>query len=214
MSIAHFIRGGIAVLFVCAITACGGSSGGGDGNTTTPDASGNIAVTFNLASLPGSITYNRTTTPDGGVEFEWSATFDVNGDGKIGQGDIILQVLQFKDTGSTERTGTVNDLPAWLWVYTTDTAMQGLVEIDKQISGNTITLTARKSLDPALAKIDGSVPVYFETFMRSDNADVRDYDYYPSQRSVTAIPSGGEFVDVQDDVDFPAIDMISMRISL
>ena len=84
-------------------------------NNQEPSTGGNLSVSITLDNLPDSITYNKPTTPDGRIEYNWRVTFDITGDGAINQGDIILQVLQFKAPGSTEQTGAINDLEADLW---------------------------------------------------------------------------------------------------
>jgi len=84
----------IYLLFVLFITACGGGSDNSVPNTAT------VSVTLNLDQLPSTITYNRPATPDGYVEFNWGITFDINGDGAINQGDVVLRLMHFKEPGS------------------------------------------------------------------------------------------------------------------
>ncbi len=202
----------ILVIFSITLFGCGGN----DGDTTPPDQTPaeNITITFNLDSLPTSINYNRATTPDGYVEFNWSATFDINGDGAINQGDIVLQILHFKSPGSTEQSGTINDLSAALWVYTTDTEITSTVGISKQISGNSITLTADKSLHQSLSSITASTLVYFETSIRDDVTSSTLYDYHPGFNNYSNIPTDYNFTDDQGDVGATAVDMISIQVSL
>ena len=172
-----------------------------------------LSVSITLVSLPNSITYNKPTTPDGKVEYNWGVVFDTNGDGAINQGDIALRILHFKSPGSVEQTGTINDLVAQLWVYTTDTQTTGKVDAKSSLSGNTITISIDKSLHQSLRSINESTQVYFVSSTYDSNAGVSKFDYYPGFYTLMAIPGDGNFTDPQGDAEFQYIDMVSMNIS-
>ena len=173
-----------------------------------------LSVSITLDSLPDSITYNRSTTPDGYIEYQWGVVFDINGDGAINQGDIELQILHFKSPGSIERIGKISDLGAALWVYTTDTQRTSTVAAKSDVSGNTITLSISKTAYPSLKSITGSTLVYFETTTYDTIPPQAKYDYHPSFSTLLSIPSGGNFTDPQGDIQAPYIDMLNMKISL
>lgn len=194
----------VVCMMVLMLSGCGGGS-------STPTDS--VVVTIELDSIPSSITYNKTTTLDWHAEYSWGATFDINGDGAINAGDVVLQILHFKSAGSVEQTGTIDDFSAKLWIYTSDTSTTSIANISKQVSGNTITLTADKSLHSSLSSITASTLIYFETLEMLDNGSP-EYDYYPSFRTYTSIPQSNQFTDAQGDVASAAVDMVSMQVSI
>ena len=183
-------------------------------NNQEPSTGGNLSVSITLDNLPDSITYNKPTTPDGRIEYNWRVTFDITGDGAINQGDIILQVLQFKAPGSTEQTGAINDLEADLWVYTTDTQTTSASKAILLVTGNIITLSIDISAHETLEKITESTLVYFESSTYDPIAGVSEYDYHPSYFTLMNIPSDASFTDPQGDTPYPYIDILSIRISL
>lgn len=180
----------------------------------TPAEASQLSVSITLDSLPESITYNKSTTPDGEVEYAWGVVFDINGDGVINQGDINLQILHFKSPGSTERIGTISDLGAALWVYRTDTQTSNEIKLNSKVSGNTITLSINKSAHPSLTRITESTLVYFESSTYDSTTMMSKFDYYPSFSTLTGISPDGNFTDPLGDAQFAYIDMLSMKISL
>lgn len=180
----------------------------------TPAEADQLSVSITLDSLPESITYNKSTTPDGYVEYAWGVVFDITGDGAINQGDVVLQVLQFKSPGSVERTGTISDLGAALYVYTTDTQTTSNIKLKSEVSGNTITLSVNRTAHPSLTRITESTLVYFESSTYDSATMMSKFDYYPSFSTLTGISPGGNFTDPLGDAQFAYIDMLSMKISL
>lgn len=196
------------VIVVLCLSACN------DKNKQIPAEEDQLSISITLASLPDSITYNKSTTPDGMAEYEWRVVFDITGDGAINQGDILLQVLHFKSPGSVERIGAISDLDAALWVYTTNTQITSDIKLKSEVSGNTITLSVSKNAHPSLQMITESTLVNFETTTYDTTIPQIKHDYHPSFSTLRSIPLDGNFSDPQGDAQVPYIDMISMKISL
>ena len=173
-----------------------------------------ITVEFSLASLPATITYNKPTTPTGYIEYKWSVTFDINNDGVVNAGDIILQILHFKRSGAVETTGTIEDLDASVWLYTTDTETTSQVDAVSSVTGNTITISIDRSNYPLLDLVNQGTLVNFTSSTYDESAGYSKYDYYPGFFTLTNIPSNGQFSDSHDDADFNYIDLEEMRITL
>ena len=170
-----------------------------------------LSVSIVLANLPDTITYNKSTTPDGYVEYKWALTLDMNGDGAINTGDIIIQLHHFKSPGSVETTGTINDFSSGVWLYTTDTQTTSQANVNKTISGNTITFSVAKSQFSPLSDINSATLVYFETSTYNASIGMSEYDYYPSYRTLTSIPNSNSFTDTLNDAA-PIIDIQNMSI--
>lgn len=205
----HDQRGGVMIrvfliVFVVLLSAC--DNGGAN--------QGDLTVSMTMDSLPQTVTYNKASTPDGYVEYEWGVAFDINGDGAINQGDVALKILQFKTPGNVERTGTIADFDAFLWTYTDNIASETVAKATFQVSGNTITITIPRSADSSLKSINDSTLVNFSTTTYDMTAGYEKSDYYPSMGAVVNIPTNGEFTDAQGDADFNYIDMVSMSITL
>lgn len=191
-----------------ALVGCSGDS------TDSIQDTGSITVEFILASLPATITYNKPTTPDGYVEYKWSVTFDVNNDGVVNAGDIVLQILHFKMPGTAETTGTIEDLNASVWLYTTDTQTTRQVDAESSVAGNTITISINRNRYPLLDLVKENTLVNFTCSTYDEIAGFSKYDYYPGFSTVTSIPLDGQFSDSQGDADFAYIDMEAMHITL
>ena len=191
------------------ITGCGG----GNDSDSKPTPQGNVVAAIELDQLPNNVTYNRATTPDGYVEFNWSITFDINGDGTINQGDVTLRLMHFKQPGSLETTGPISDFDAQLWLYTSNTQFISVASATKRISGNTITLTIDKSAHPSLSQITETTLVYFKTSIRDDITQLPKYDYFPDLDTYVDIPLNKQFTDPLGDVTDSEIDMINMSIA-
>ncbi|MEJ2406522.1 MAG: hypothetical protein P8171_19950 [Candidatus Thiodiazotropha sp.] len=173
-----------------------------------------LSVTFTLNSLPDELDYNKSDTLDGHIEYQWGVTFDISGDGAIDAGDVVLQILHFKYPDMEPQTGPITDLPADLWVYTSNTEISSEAEASMQVSGNTITISIDKSAYPALKQITGDTLVYFETFAHDPTDGSSQYDYYPSYATFMSMPADKHFTDAENDASPSYIDLLSMSISL
>lgn len=196
----------IAISFTLFITACGG------GDSTDPTDTVQASIT--VSNLPTQVTINKTDSPDGRVEYIWGVTFDINNDGIVNMGDIVLRILHFKSPGSTEATVNVDSLPADLWLYTTDTETQSQFPVDMYISGNTINFSIERTAMAALETIDISTQVYFRTSYYDSVSGLNVEDYHPASRTYVAIPADGMFSDPAADVGFDLVDMVDMDIML
>lgn len=198
----------LIVLVVIFLASCSGGSNQGNSQGDP------LVVSITLDSLPPSYTYNKTTTPDGYVEYKWGITFDINNSGTINQGDIVLRILHFKATGSIEQTGPISDFSADLWEYTSDTQTTSVANAASEVTGDTITISIDKSAHATLSSVTNSTLVYFENSTHDSGAGISKYDYHPSFKTLMSIPFDGDFTDPLGDADFSYIDMLSMNITL
>ncbi len=196
------------IILVTSLTfiSCGG---GNQDNTQLAD---DFSVSITLANLPETISYNKKSTPDGYVEYKWSVTFDINNDGVINKGDIVIQLHHFKSPGSVEKTGRISDLSSSLWLYTTDTETTSKIGVNTTISGNTITLSTNKTQYKKLNDINAATLIYFETSTYNASTKLSEYDYYPSFQTFINIPVDNQFTDASNDSPLPIIDMQSMSL--
>lgn len=203
-----FIVATVAVLFFLA------SCNDNESTNITSSARDTISVKLTMNNLPDTITYSKSTTPDYQVDYSWGVTFDINNDGMINQGDIILQILHYKSPGDTEQVGSIDDLESNVWLYTSDTAFESIAAVNKEIAGNSIIFTVDRSTHETLSKITPDTLVYFSTSYFDENNQIPQYDFYPSFSIYVNIPADGKFIDDTGDVTFPVIDMVSMEINL
>ena len=201
------MRSFLVLLVVIFLSACGEESGNNSIRNT-------LSVSITLDSLPQTITYNKESTPDGRVEYEWGVIFDINSDGAINEGDIILKVLHFKESDGIETVGEIADLGADLWLYTSDTTTETVTSAGLTVEGNTITISIDSSSHSSLESITSSTLVSFETSTHDSNDGNSKYDYFPSQGAVVDIPSTGQFSDLQGDASVSYIDMVSMTVEI
>lgn len=196
------------VLLSCnfVLLSCGG--GGSSDNATTDD----FSVSITVANLPSSITYNKTSTPNNVDEYSWRVTFDMNKNGLIDKGDIILSLEHYKQSGSVEKTGKLTDFPADLWIYTANNTAETQIPLNTTIAGNTITLSTKKSQFTQLNNIDNTTQVQFTTATYNSNSQSTDFDYYPNFGTVEAIPANNQFTDNSNDTPSAIGDMQSMSV--
>lgn len=191
---------------------CGNEGSDNLNDNQNPD---HVTVTINVDNLPNAITYNKSTTPDNYLEYQWNVIFDLNADGVISEGDISLSLSNFKAPGSTEQTGSISNFQANLWIFTSNSSAQEITSavVNKQIINNSIVLSVNKSADASLGNITNSTLVYFQTTNYGSPTTNSCWDYYPSFQNFVAIPNNKQFTDTQGDVSCSEVDMVTIQLS-
>ena len=197
----------IGLFSVLLLVACGG---GGE----TPPKPGSVSVTMTMAALPDSITYNKSTTLDRGIEYEWGVTFDVDGNDQFNIGDAVLRLVHFKNNEEPEITAGLDTLAANLWVYTADDQLISDGTADVTISGNSITLKIDRAADASLDSIDSDTPVSVQTTMRIGNGSETAliHDHLPERVADTEGKPVRQYAKTTDGMltDNPADDAIEV----
>jgi len=173
-----------------------------------------IKVDITVESLPSTVTIEKTTTPNGYMEYSWGIVFDSSGNHAVSTGDVMLRLYYFRTNGNPETTVPVENLKARVFLFLTDTQAQSVGTIQADVTGNTITLTASDSVNSNLKNVDEDTDVYFETIYYDHNTGMSYYDYMPAFITFSSASGDGQYTDASSDVSFALIDLVGMAVEI
>jgi len=188
----------IVIILVLFIQACGSNQNEEEQTETTTVVKATIKVT----SLPDSFTYDLDNSPNGGSEYQWSISFDIDNDAEISEGDISFQIslIAFDDT--PQKNINRSELKAHIWEYGDGVSYISTrdVEIDLITTSTSITFIAPTELHVGLKSISNGTQVYVDTIYRDQVSGVYYYDFYPNKDTFTEGLDTGFITD--DTLDF------------
>ena len=180
---------------------------------------GTITVTMEVGSLPTDVTYNNSAHATG-MEYQWAATFDMDGDGGPSVGDLQLSMMHYKFTGASETTAPLANMNASLWIYTSATTVRQELPIRKTLEGNMITLVVDRAAYPGLEAITETTGVNFESEYYDPSGMSRDYfpaslhSPTPSVARFVVLPPDGRIADTQGDVPAAIADLRVLSVQI
>ncbi len=128
-----------------------------------------------LLNLPSQLTFNHTALDDNRFEYDWSITFDLDGNSDHSGGDIRLSLYHTKVAGSQEEEKSILSATkkgVFEWIDSTDRELKATFEAD--VSGDTIRYYVKKSAYDKLSNISNSTKVLFETTHSNGTAGGKD----------------------------------------
>ena len=118
-----------------------------------------IIITFNLRSLPPTLTFNSPDLENGTYEYWWYARFYV-----FGSNDYSMNLVHEKFEGAEEITGPIlQNCDAMLWEWIGYDSFWIVDNIEAKIFSNKIQLTVNKSISTSLSQITSDCHIKFHT---------------------------------------------------
>jgi hypothetical protein len=147
-----------------------------------------VVIRLSMVALPDTLIYDRREVPVNKLEYQWSATFDRDGDMTDSEGDIMCGLYRFKfDSVATEKSGpilafTQKDISQ----YTANGTWHRVGPVQADITGSTINLYLGQS-ELNLLGLDRNelfkLPIKFESAYYKDQQYWE--DRYPESGYVT-----------------------------
>ena len=177
----------ILLAIICIfLTACNdkgnkASDAGSFGSENT------IRASIFVNDIPTLLTIDHAEIESGRAEYEWSVTFDINGDSIVGEKDIVFSISEDKQAGEVERELEFSKLEARLLQYEDEDTLYIKGVIDYEVNDNVLTFIADRNLHEDLKKITLTTQVNIMVYKDTPTADSMDY-----------LPEYGVYTQMQD----------------
>lgn len=172
------------------------------------EAVGEVSVAITFQNLPDTI--RRTPTDI----YEWKVIFDMDDNMEFGTGDIAFQVSSIFGADPSAEQTSIEEIGADLFVYYDVGSTTGIGDISLQIDGNTMVLTAPKSLFTTLESITPQTQIHVSAEYIEDT--IMHSDYLPTNNSFTAVMDTFDIADTMNDQSGTAtfVDIINISVTV
>jgi len=193
----------LLIFLIIGLTGCSDSKDiiiPAEGNV---EYEGEIEATIFVESMPAEIIVDYASFSESSQLYYWSLSFDVNGDGIVNDGDILL-LLDYIHSGRDERVVNLINLEAQLYQYVGVNGLSPLLPggIEFETSEDSITFIVQKSWLSHLAEITPETQFVAGVYMTSSTG--RSSDYLPGPDMYTQVQ---DTQSVADDLsDFNGLD--------
>ncbi len=107
-------------------------------NASIEDDDGDLVVTLGLKSMQKTFVFNSAEVPKDELEYDWSANFDIDGDGND---DYSVSLSHFKmGGGKKEETTLLKACQASLWALTEDGGEVLDLDVEARVDKDSIIL--------------------------------------------------------------------------
>ena len=172
-----------------------------------PQSQGEVSVAITFQQLPDTI--RRT-----GLDFyEWKVTFDMDNDMQTSTGDIVFTVNTFTGNQASAEQTTIEEIGAELFVYFDNSGSSSIGDLSLVIDGNTMVITAPKSLYTTLENITTQTQINVDASY-SDGLAYHS-DYLPGSGLFTAVMDTSDISDELNDQSGTAslVDIVNVAVT-
>lgn len=172
-----------------------------------PQAQGEVSVAITFQQLPDTI---RRTVDD---FYEWKVTFDMDNDMQTSPGDLYFTVNSFLGPDPSTQQTSIEDIGAELFVYYSNGASSGIGAVSLVVDGNTMIISAPKSLYTGLEDITTQTQINVSAGY-SDGL-IYHSDYLPGSDQFTAVMDTSDIADTLNDQSGSAalVDIVNVSVT-
>jgi hypothetical protein len=156
-----------------------------------PQAEGEVSVAITFQQLPDTI---RRGAED---FYVWEVTFDMDNDMQTSPGDVVFTVNSFQGNNPSGPQTSIEEIGAELFVYYDYGASSGIGDISLTVEGNTMTLSAPKSLYTSLESITTQTQINVSASY--SDGQIYHSDYLPGSNQFTSVMDTGDISDELND---------------
>ncbi|WP_455209834.1 hypothetical protein [Kaarinaea lacus] len=138
-------------------------------------------MAINFQQLPATI---RRSAED---FYEWEVTFDMDNDMQTSAGDVVFMVNDFFGNNASSEQTSIEEIGAQLFVHYDNFSRSGIGDISLMVEGNTMILSAPKSLFTSLENITAQTQINVSASYSGGQTYYSDY-----------LPGYGQFTAVMD----------------
>jgi hypothetical protein len=173
-----------------------------------PQAQGEISVAIAFQQLPDTIRRNADDF------YEWNVTFDMDNNMQPSPGDVVFTVNSFYGKDPSAQQTSIEEIGADLFVYYDTGARTSIGDISVVVEGNTLILSAPKSLYTSLESITNQTQINVSASY-SDGLTYHS-DYLPGSDQFTAIMDTSDIADEVNDQSGSAtfVDIVNVSVAI